>query len=345
MSYVRPIGSPSRFVTCAKVAGKKWVYEACMNTLTSLTREALIKNTQALVAEEKRLELELLDHLREVDRRLLHLEMGYASLFEFAVKFLDLSEASAYRRIAAMKLVREIPEIKTALVSGSLTLTNVAAAHTFFRSEKKLGNKRSADEKKTVLKQIEGLSKKECERKLLEISPETLPKEKERALTLELTELKLVLDSETMAMIEELKGHLAHALPNATAGDLIKRALSETLTRVRNARTPKFAPEKATCVTPPVTPAKLQRLSAAETRRQIFSRAQQRCEYVGHKGERCSYTYGLEIDHIQPRAMGGADEAANYRVLCKQHNGFEAAQLLGHAVMQPYLPSLQSSFS
>src|SRR5947209_11276348 len=106
-----------------------------MKNLTSLTRDLLIKNTQALITEEKRIELELIDHLREIDRRMLHLEMGYPSLFEFAVRFLGLTEASAYRRIAAMKLVRDIPEVKVGLQSGALTLSNVAAAQTFFRAE------------------------------------------------------------------------------------------------------------------------------------------------------------------------------------------------------------------
>ena len=69
---------------------------------------------------------------------MIHLEMGFASLFDFTVKHLGLSEASAYRRIATMRLVREIPRSKTAW-TGALTLTNVAAAHTFFRAEREAG--------------------------------------------------------------------------------------------------------------------------------------------------------------------------------------------------------------
>ena len=46
---------------------------------------------------------------------MIHLEMGFASLFDFTVKHLGLSEASAYRRIATMRLVREIPAIKNSL--------------------------------------------------------------------------------------------------------------------------------------------------------------------------------------------------------------------------------------
>lgn len=304
--------------------------------LSSLDRDALITHTKSLVAAEKRLELEILDTLREIDRRLLHNEMGYGSLYEFATQFLGLSEASAFRRIAAMRMVREIPEVKVGLESGLLSLTNVAAAQTFFRAERKIGRSRSAAEKKEVLKQLEGLSKRECERKLLEISPERLPREKERPLTPELTEVKLVLDAESMAMIQELKGHLAHALPLATTTEVIKRALQETLAKTRKARgqsAPKTSPAES----------ELQVAAPhAETRRRVFARALHRCEYLAPDGKRCAQTYGLELDHREPRAQGGGDEPDNLRVLCRSHNGFEAARILGTRTMQPYLPSLRS---
>ena len=55
-----------RFVNPFKMRKIKWVYERGMKNLSQLNRDALIKNTQCLVAEEKRIELELLDHLREI---------------------------------------------------------------------------------------------------------------------------------------------------------------------------------------------------------------------------------------------------------------------------------------
>ena len=71
----------------------------------------LIEKTKMLVQEEKRLTLEILHHLREIERRRLFAEMGFSSLFEFATKNLGYSPAAAYRRIEAMRLLTEIPEI------------------------------------------------------------------------------------------------------------------------------------------------------------------------------------------------------------------------------------------
>lgn len=303
-----------------------------MKTLSQLSRDALIADTRLLVSEEKRLELELLDHLREIERRMLHLEMGYPSLYEFAVRHLGLSEASAYRRIAAMRVVREIPEVKSALVSGRLSLTNVAAVQTLFRAEKKGGKKRSVEEKKELFRQIEGLSKRDCKRKLLEIAPEALPRERERALTSELTELKLVLDAETMAMLAELK----NAHPQATAADLVKRAIGAALEQVKKVRTPKFAPvQKGEGASKSV-------VSQAEMRRQTFARAENRCEFVNESGKRCGSAYGLEVDHRIPRAMGGGAMLENLRVLCRAHNGYEAVRILGRDAMRGYLPAITS---
>ena len=140
-----------------------------------------------------------------------------------------------------------------------------------------------------------------------------------------------------MAMIQELKEHLAHALPQATTGDLIKRALQEALTRVRDARAPKFAPLKA--VVQSGTGASTQ-ISQAETRRQAFALANNQCEYMSPVGQRCTSSHGLERDHRVPKSLGGSNSPENARILCKAHNQFEAVRVLGRETMQTYLPSL-----
>lgn len=303
-----------------------------MKNLAALNREALIQQTQTLVADEKRIDLELLDHLREIDRRMLHLEMGYGTLFDFAVQYLGLTEASAYRRLSAMRMIREMPEVKARLESGALSLSNLAAAETFFRAERKQGKSRSATEKKELLRQIEGLSKRECEKKLLEISPEAaLPKERERALTPELTELRLVVDLETLGLLKQVRD--AH--PGLTTAQVIKRALKEAAREVEATRTPKFAPVQKSKTE--------QSGSVAEMRRQAFARSQGRCEFKSQDGRRCESRNGLEIDHSIPQARGGKNDPSNLRVLCRGHNSYEAVRILGAQVMRPYLPHLRGS--
>ena len=110
-------------------------------------------------------------------------EYGYGSLWEFAVKHLGLSEGSAHLRISAMRLTRENPEIKSSLEAGTLSLSNAAQLQGFFQAEKREGKPYTPEARMKTIESMEGLSKKQCERQLLSLAPESIPKEKIRPLT------------------------------------------------------------------------------------------------------------------------------------------------------------------
>ena len=109
--------------------------------LHSLSSKLLIENTQRLVAEERRITLQLISHLEEIQRRRLYSELGYTSLWDFTTRCLGLSEGAAQRRIQAMRLAREVPEAKTVLEEGSLSLSNAAKLQSFNQAEKKQGRR------------------------------------------------------------------------------------------------------------------------------------------------------------------------------------------------------------
>jgi hypothetical protein len=49
-------------------------------------------------------------------------------------------------------------------------------------------------------------------------------------------------------------------------------------------------------------------------RDEVFGRDGEQCTYVAKDGQRCSSRSLLELDHIRPRALGGADDATNLRI-------------------------------
>jgi hypothetical protein len=104
-----------------------------VQNLKSLSNETLLSNTKSLVAEERRLTTAVLWSLHEIQRRRLYAERGYGSLFEYAVKELAYSEAAAGRRIAAMRLLVEVPEIEPALKDGSVNLSTLSTIQTFIQ--------------------------------------------------------------------------------------------------------------------------------------------------------------------------------------------------------------------
>ncbi|MFO0736889.1 MAG: HNH endonuclease [Labilithrix sp.] len=55
----------------------------------------------------------------------------------------------------------------------------------------------------------------------------------------------------------------------------------------------------------------------AAVRREVVRRDGEQCTFVSPSGERCPARTLLELDHRHPRALGGASDASNLRVLCR----------------------------
>jgi hypothetical protein len=77
-----------------------------------------------------------------------------------------------------------------------------------------------------------------------------------------------------------------------------------------------------------VRPSKAGHVGAA-ARREVFERDGEQCTYADAEGRRCESKTLLELDHVAPRAHGGADDAWNLRVRCRAHNRMYAEQVFG----------------
>src|SRR5437016_4733362 len=80
----------------------------------------------ALAQSERELKVEFLRLLGELDSRRYYLELGYPSSFAFLTGHLGLSNASAFRRITAARLLGRMPSIAGYLESGRLSLTKLS---------------------------------------------------------------------------------------------------------------------------------------------------------------------------------------------------------------------------
>ena len=80
--------------------------------LKHLTNKILLSDTKALALEYRMVTTKLLHHLKEVEKRRLFSDLGYASMFDYVVKELGFSESSAMRRIHAARLLADVPEIE-----------------------------------------------------------------------------------------------------------------------------------------------------------------------------------------------------------------------------------------
>ena len=124
------------------------ISESSIGDIKKLNDQELLKVTADLVQRERHVLTLVLHHLREVEIRRLFSDLGCPSLFEYCVRELKYSEGQAGRRIQAMRLLKELPEIEPMIRSGSLSLTNLSQAQSYFRDVQKQATQKQAHLKK-----------------------------------------------------------------------------------------------------------------------------------------------------------------------------------------------------
>ncbi len=289
-------------------------------SLNTITDSNLIERTESLVREEREILTKVLHHLREIDRRRLFSSLGYKSLFDFTVRRLGYPEDQAYRRISAMKLLKEIPEIEEKINRGEISLTHIGLAQTLFRQERKIQQKEmSSHQKLSVLEKIANKSVREAERIAFSLnSTPGVPVKPDRmnAVSENLIELKFIASIELQKKIEHLKGFLAHKHPNISLGELFERlcdlGLAEWTPGPRSIKSPRSF------------------ITKSQVLREVFQKAKNRCE-------KCGSHYALEVDHILPRAKGGSSNAENLRLLCRSCNQRAAINEFGLQKMDRHM--------
>jgi len=192
--------------------------------LKNLNDRELLFQTQQLVQSEREVLTKILHHLREVDRRKLFSDQGYQSLFEYAVKDLKYSEGQAGRRIQAMRLIKEIPELEKKVESGDLSLSNISQAQSYFRETQKTAPQMKMDssEKLKVLKSLENKSAREGQKLLISLQPQVaLPRERERILDDSHTESTFVKTKELGQQLDEVRSLLGPKGASLSMAELV----------------------------------------------------------------------------------------------------------------------------
>jgi 5-methylcytosine-specific restriction endonuclease McrA len=95
-------------------------------SLHSLSDLDILSRTRALTAQERKLTLNLLLHLNEIERRGLHLTQGYASMFMYSTAGLGYSESAANRRIRTARCIARFPQVLGLLKSNEVNLSTVS---------------------------------------------------------------------------------------------------------------------------------------------------------------------------------------------------------------------------
>jgi 5-methylcytosine-specific restriction endonuclease McrA len=124
-----------------------------LRTISGLSDRELLFRVKDLVARERSVTLEILVHLIEVERRRLHLGLGYASKFDYCTRHLGYSSSAASRRIHSARCVRDYPEVYGLLEKNVVNLSSVSLVASILTKENK----------DDLLKRIQNKSQKEVE--------------------------------------------------------------------------------------------------------------------------------------------------------------------------------------
>lgn len=291
--------------------------------IARLPTPELLDRTRHLVQEELRIGLEVLTHLREIERRRLYLELGHSSLFVFCLRELGYSESQAQLRIDAMRAIRETPEIEAKLRTGELNVTAVVKVQRFLRQEKKMRAKNySLSDRAKLFSETSGKSVREVEQALVALSPSSaVPTEKAQLVTNELMELRMAVSRQAYERLLRLQQLHSHRLKNPQSLSELVELIAEDATRSADKKLNGTNPKPDQTIAPISIKVRSRRIPAS-VRREVWRRDQGRCSFRSDDDKRrCDSRSYLQIDHVTPFSQGGrSDQPGNLRLLCGAHN-------------------------
>ncbi len=333
--------------------------------LKKLTDQQLHHKMVCTSQKEREITAQMISMIAEAAKRRFYLDLEFGTLFDYMTIGLHYSAAAAQRRISAARITVEVPEIKTQILDGSLTLSALAQAEKFFRNEQKNDHTLNLDEKKNVLQQLKNKSSREAEKTLLQMSsaPEQLQPEKIKPMNAELSQITFNANSEFMALLGESRGLLGHQMPGASIAEVLaemmKLGLSELKKKkfkvkstVESVQVAKSEEAETVAVTSHAGSGVASTVShdseyiTHEVKRTVYQRDQGRCVVLNPRtGKPCGSMTFLEYDHFPiPRAKGGPSTALNLRLSCRTCNRLHAVQSYGRAHVLKYLESPETQF-
>ena len=305
-------------------------------------------------------EARILDLLQKIDSERLYLELAYPSLFKYAVGYLKLTEAQAYAFMTVARKAREIPQLKTEIDNGNLSVSKARRIVPVIETS---NQNEWIDRAKT-------LSKSELERQVAQISPHAFKKrEVIRALSASDSSVRFQISEEklknwkrmqTLMISKKRKTMDLMGAIDALVEDFLKKEdplRKEGLSRgkkalangnfgnaeargkyIDNARRTVPGPGQGklrqdlvetsgrqslhTCLADRKIKVVSRNISRA-VRRQALQRDRAQCQYRAPTGRVCGNEIFLQLHHHRPWALGGRHDINNLQVLCAAHHRFK----------------------
>ncbi len=307
--------------------------------LKELCNTELFKEAKDSVQAETNATLRVLYILKEIERRRAFAEKNYPSLYEFCIEYLGYKKGAAYRRIAALKALKDLPEIEDKIKSGRLDLMTLTQAQSYFSQKQRHHEPLAKEQKLEILNTLENKSSRESEEFFLKLSPQEIPQEKLRPINSETFELRIALPKVVQQKIEKLKMLMGANKSHLETIDALNEALDIAIQSYEKKY--KASELKVSATKVPALGKILKTHSqyiSVHTKRRIWRRDQGQCSFIDPlNNHQCGSRFRLEIDHITPKALGGTNDFTNLRLVCRAHNQFAAIKEFGMQKMERFI--------
>jgi hypothetical protein len=294
---------------------------------------ALVLKAKSLHETERRINLESVTLVGELERRRAAVFMGMSS--EKFATFIGLTANQYWKRAQAARVMRVFPDVARMVIAGETDVSLVALV------SPKLTQRNAS----ILLPALRDKTKREVEAFLSRVTldGQLLDQEGEVELRLKLTESQ----AKVLDRAREVLSHGGHV---PTLQDIMMKALDALLEKrdpmrkaeraaARRAAAPSPGKEGPAVVSgpKPAADAKVARRPAvpAAVAHAVRLRDKGRCTWTYQDGSRCPERMMLELDHAKMWCRGGDHTVDNLRLRCRRHNQFAAEHMLGEAFSSP----------
>ncbi|MFS4461256.1 HNH endonuclease signature motif containing protein [Bdellovibrio sp. HCB2-146] len=306
-----------------------------MKKLITLSDAELEKSLDMHVKQERGILHIILEHIKEVSRRELHLARGYGSLKDYLVKVFGYSERAAYRRIEAANLLKQVPTLVENIKNGSIDITKIEELTRAVKEKERVsGEKVTALVKSELVARISGKTSMETQKELAQILDikvkeyDVKKMQKDESVRVEFT-----LTREQYEKIQKCQDLAAHKIQQermdfslASVVEILADTYlaGKTHTNSRQANSSNIQKEEEQKAS-----ASLERVNKTltpKTKKEVLNR-DQCCQYRDLKtGKICGSTFALQVDHKTSQWANGSHALSNLQVLCANHNRYKYRQ-------------------
>jgi len=250
----------------------------------------------------------LVESLIEVEAENIHKLLGYRSMFLYATKELELSEAVALALISVARKAKILPALREAIAKGKIPPSKASrmAAHI---------NQENAEE---MINFASTHTTREIDFEMARRNPKAKPHDRIKPISEDMVQITVTISKKAFDDLTRAQSVIAQKGKPSTIGDAIETSLEHYLNTQDPVRKAKRANVKKVCLHR-VKTNKRTPLTAAEGH-VVNARDEGRCTFQDQNGHRCNSDRWVHIHHIIPVSQGGSNDPENLTTLCSFHH-------------------------